>query len=99
MEDHRLQDRQGGGTRSWIIDYKTGRVEERDLKLENLDDLIANPGLSMSFQLLSYAYLFNSWFDNSKQKIRAGIIPLKKVSDGFLEVSVPSLTGGKSGSL
>ena len=82
-----------------IVDYKTGRVEERDLKLENLDDLVQNPDLSMSFQLLSYAYLFGTRFDNNRQKIRAGIIPLKKGSEGFLEVSVPSVTGEKSGTL
>jgi ATP-dependent helicase/nuclease subunit B len=82
-----------------IVDYKTGRVEERDLKLETLDELIQNPDLSMSFQLLSYAYLFGTRFENNKQKIRAGIIPLKKGSEGFLEVTVPSVSEEKSGSL
>jgi ATP-dependent helicase/nuclease subunit B len=82
-----------------IIDYKTGRVEERDLKVDNLDDLMDNPDLSMSFQLLSYAFLFDRWFHNSGQKIRAGIMPLKKSSDGFLEVSVPSLSEEKPGTL
>jgi len=82
-----------------IIDYKTGRVEERDLKLDNLEELTRNPDLSMSFQLLSYAYLFDNWFDTTRQKIRAGIMPLKKGSDGFLEVLLPSVSGEKPGSL
>jgi CRISPR/Cas system-associated exonuclease Cas4 (RecB family) len=82
-----------------IVDYKTGRVEERDLKLTDLDELIQNPGLSVSFQLLSYAYLFDTPFGYNEQKIRAGIMPLKKGSQGFLEVSVPSGGEEKPGTL
>ena len=82
-----------------IVDYKTGRVEERDLKLDDMDELIQNPDLSMSFQLLSYAYIFGTRFEKNMQKMRTGIIPLKKSSDGFLEVEVPASDGGKPGSL
>lgn len=82
-----------------IVDYKTGRVEERDLKLTNLDELLQNPDLSMSFQLLCYAYLFGTRFGYIEQKIKAGIMPLKKGSEGFLEVSVPSGGEEKPGTL
>jgi ATP-dependent helicase/nuclease subunit B len=81
-----------------IVDYKTGRVEERDLKLDSLDDLIQNPDLSMSFQLLSYAWLFGTRFENTMQNIRAGIIPLKKSSQGFMQVSVSAGNDEKAGS-
>ncbi|MCX6251708.1 MAG: PD-(D/E)XK nuclease family protein [Bacteroidetes bacterium] len=76
-----------------IIDYKTGRVEEKELKLSEWNNLADDSGYSMTFQLLSYAYIFSDWVRESISKLRAGIIPLKKGSAGFQELRVPASGG------
>jgi hypothetical protein len=47
----------GGVTR--IIDYKTGKVEARDLVVKNSDELTLNPKYDKAFQLLAYNWLYS----------------------------------------
>jgi ATP-dependent helicase/nuclease subunit B len=48
----------GGVTR--IIDYKTGKVEARDLVVKNSDELTLNPKYDKAFQLLAYNWLYSN---------------------------------------
>jgi ATP-dependent helicase/nuclease subunit B len=82
-----------------IIDYKTGRFDKKELKIGDWSDFQGTPEQSMSFQLLSYAWLFGGRFGNETPAVRAGIIPLKKSSEGFTEVSVPVAGSGRNESL
>ncbi len=82
-----------------IIDYKTGRVELSKLKLSEWTQLAENPDLTMVFQLLTYASIFEENNRKRSPRIRTGIMPLKKISEGFLEVSFPSDKSDKPDSL
>jgi len=60
-----------------ILDYKTGKVEAKDLKLENIEDVFTNPKYAKLNQLVLYAWLYKcdkKWNDD---KVSSGIIPLK----------------------
>lgn len=67
-----------------IIDYKTGKVVQKDLKITNWTDLLLPEGKhEKAFQVLMYAYMMH------KTKpldfpIRVGIISFKNLQAGFL---------------
>lgn len=77
-----------------IIDYKTGTVESRQVKIKAWDDLWLKPELNIGFQLLMYNYLLSKQFDTEINS-EAGIFSLKRISAGFIPVSVPDETSGK----
>lgn len=67
-----------------IIDYKTGKVLQRDLNLSRWEDLLLPEGkYEKAFQVLMYAYMLHK-----KQPldfpIRVGIISFKNLKAGFL---------------
>ncbi|ADV48605.1 hypothetical protein Celal_1290 [Cellulophaga algicola DSM 14237] len=72
-----------GATR--IIDYKTGKVESRNVKITAWNDLIENYDKSKAFQLLCYAIMI----DKVKpiETIKAGIISFKNLNSGTLYFS------------
>lgn len=67
-----------------IIDYKTGKVEQRDLNLSDWQDLLLPEGKSeKAFQVLMYAYMMNK----SKPlnlPVSVGIISFKNLQSGYL---------------
>ncbi|MCX6243728.1 MAG: PD-(D/E)XK nuclease family protein [Bacteroidetes bacterium] len=78
-----------------IIDYKSGVVAPNDMKFDEWDELREDPDLSKAVQLLMYAYLFFHERKENTSAIRAGIISLRKLNEGFMEVHPPA-TGGKN---
>ncbi|WP_108245718.1 PD-(D/E)XK nuclease family protein [Muricauda brasiliensis] len=69
-----------------IIDYKTGKVEAKNVKITDWETLITDYDKSKAFQLLCYAYLY------SKKKhgisdVQAGIISFKNLSKGLFPFS------------
>lgn len=69
-----------------IIDYKTGKVVAKDVKLMNWDDLTAEYDYSKAFQLLCYALMYS---DSSKAgAIQAGIISFKNLKSGLLSFTL-----------
>jgi ATP-dependent helicase/nuclease subunit B len=79
-----------------VIDYKTGAVNSYDLKLKSWDDLITNKKYDKVFQLLLYAWLVKKGEPNV-QNLISGIYPLKKISNGFLNIQLPDQTGNTIG--
>jgi ATP-dependent helicase/nuclease subunit B len=73
-----------------IIDYKSGSVTPSSLKFSDWDELSQNYELAKSLQLYTYAYLFRKGRSERSVRIRAGIISLRKLNEGFMQV--PSLS-------
>lgn len=65
-----------------IIDYKTGKVEARDVKITEWDDLISTYDKSKAFQLLCYAVMFKDKYPIPQ--IEAGIFSFKNMNAGIL---------------
>ena len=66
-----------------IIDYKTGLVESKELRIESWKDLISNSNKSKAFQLMMYAYLY---LKQNKDQTSAvvGNISFKNLKKGLL---------------
>jgi len=82
---------QNNGNELQILDYKSGRVDEKDLilpELINLEEIN-----DKALQLLCYSWLAETLLpEGSKMKIKAGILPLRKSSmDVFWIVEKGSL--------
>jgi len=75
-----------------IIDYKSGGVSSSTLKFGDWSELKEDPDLAKSVQLYTYAYLFRHVRIERSVKIRAGIIFLRKLNEGFMQVLSVSST-------
>jgi len=60
-----------------IIDYKTGKVEDKDVKLEDVGMLRSHKNPSKLFQLLAYAWLYHKRNPDSRNELASGIISLR----------------------
>ncbi len=66
-----------------IIDYKTGKVENKNVLIYNWKELTTEYDYSKAFQLLCYALMYNDI--HSITNIEAGIISFKNLSEGLLK--------------
>lgn len=72
-----------------IIDYKTGKVDARQLKINDWDVLITDDKFDKSFQVLLYAFMYCKINDLDLDKInfQSGIISFKNLKSGFMKVN------------
>jgi ATP-dependent helicase/nuclease subunit B len=76
-----------------LIDYKTGKVDNAELKFNEWDDLILYPDYAKSFQLLTYAWLYHKSNPEVSGKLHPSIIAFTKLSDGLKECVTPINAG------
>ncbi|SNY94850.1 PD-(D/E)XK nuclease family protein [Flagellimonas pacifica] len=69
-----------------IVDYKTGRVEPRNVKITEWEELISNYDKSKAFQLLCYSYMYSKKH-GLHNHLQAGIYSFKNLNQGFLSFS------------
>jgi len=68
-----------------IIDYKTGKVEQRDVEVVSWGDICSDyKKYSKSFQVLMYAFMMNTRSPFTKN-VEAGIVSFKNLNAGFLK--------------
>ncbi|KAB2879602.1 PD-(D/E)XK nuclease family protein [bacterium] len=72
----------------FIIDYKTGRVDNKELNVGALSELISDPGLAKSFQLIMYGYIYVRSGVLSDPQMISAVYPFKKLTNGLQPVSV-----------
>lgn len=75
------------GTQTRIIDYKTGAVDENELKLKNWEEL-RKVKYNKAFQLLLYAYMYQKNADNKQETLHSGIISFRYLNKGLLSFSM-----------
>lgn len=70
-----------------IIDYKTGKVEQKNVELVNWENITTDyTKYSKPFQILTYAYMIMQQ-QNFNKPVEAGIISFKNLNAGFLKFS------------
>ncbi|MBE0650452.1 MAG: PD-(D/E)XK nuclease family protein [Bacteroidales bacterium] len=69
-----------------IMDYKTGSVNEYDLKIKDWDSLITDEKYSKAFQVLTYAWLYLAKNPTVKQ-VKGTLVSMKSASGKPVEVS------------
>ncbi|MCQ0110913.1 PD-(D/E)XK nuclease family protein [Zhouia amylolytica] len=67
-----------------IIDYKTGKVTQRDLEIVEWSNLTDDYKYSKAFQVLCYAYMMSKKNRDTKE-MQAGIISFKNLNEGVLK--------------
>jgi len=72
-----------------IIDYKTGKVEPKDIVVDDWEEFKSTKK-GKALQLATYYYLFSKseYFDPSAKTI-SGILSLRKTSEGLMECKLP----------
>jgi ATP-dependent helicase/nuclease subunit B len=74
------------GDKIRIVDYKTGKVEQSNLKLTNPDLLITDNKYSKCLQLLVYALLYAKENPDYGQSLIAGILSMRNQMKGFISL-------------
>lgn len=67
-----------------IIDYKTGKVEQKELDIVAWENLTQDYKYSKAFQVLAYAYMYQKHISFKEKEVVAGVISFKNFSSGFL---------------
>ncbi len=78
-----------------IIDYKTGKVEKRELHTSNWELMLTNyKKYSKSFQVLFYAYIYttNNNINLDNTAIESGVYSFKNLKSGFLKINSGTIT-------
>ncbi|MCK4561416.1 MAG: PD-(D/E)XK nuclease family protein, partial [Flavobacteriaceae bacterium] len=77
-----------------IIDYKTGKVEQKNLKIKDWELLITDEKYSKGFQVLMYAYMYAkvNQIDFADNSLESGIISFKNLKSGFMKVNNTIIT-------
>jgi hypothetical protein len=70
-----------------IIDYKTGNVDASKLKVNSINDVFEDSEYDKAFQLLFYTLLYRKNYPNANKTIEAGILSLRKISEGLQSIS------------
>jgi len=74
-----------------IIDYKTGKVESKNVEIIGLDETTTDYDYSKAFQLLCYALMYND--KNSIETLQSGIISFKNLNSGLLKFATKDRRG------
>ena len=69
-----------------IIDYKTGKVEQKDLVVSHWEKIREEYSFSKAFQVLTYALIYNDTAPITQAY--GGIISFKNLGSGFLKFGV-----------
>ena len=69
-----------------IIDYKTGKVEQKDLVVSHWEKIREEYSFSKAFQILTYALIYNNTVPITQ--VYGGIISFKNLGGGFLKFGV-----------
>ncbi|HRS53359.1 MAG TPA: PD-(D/E)XK nuclease family protein [Bacteroidales bacterium] len=71
---------------AFIIDYKTGKTDEKELVIYDFEDLTNDSKFAKSLQLLVYTFLFSKNKKCNANFFEAGIIQLRKSQNNIIKV-------------
>ena len=71
-----------------IIDYKTGKVDDSELKFDSWDQVIRDNSRGKAFQLLTYAWMYQK-MNPEAAGIMPGIISMRGIGKGLLTLTFP----------
>jgi len=79
-------DKVGGVIR--IIDYKTGKVENKDLKIDSILNLQEKDEPGKLLQVLTYALMYSDMQTSAPLQLISGIISLRKSSSYLIKTDI-----------
>lgn len=75
------------GSEIRLIDFKTGSLKKKDLKISGWEELLNNPDKSKALQLAVYGYLYANQLNTAFPQ--SGIISFRHLNDGFMPLELP----------
>jgi len=78
-----------------IIDYKTGKVESGQLKMNDFSLIMENYKYTKAMQVMLYSYMFSVTSNIPINELQSGIISFKNLNAGFLKMNFTEQYGGK----
>ena len=70
-----------------IIDYKTGKVEAGQLKMNDFSVISENYKYTKAMQVMLYSYLYTSKITIPISQLQSGVISFKNLNSGFLKMN------------
>jgi len=70
-----------------IIDYKTGKVEAKDLKINDFSVISEDYKYTKAMQVMLYSYLYTSKINKPISQLQSGVISFKNLNSGFLKIN------------
>lgn len=70
-----------------VIDYKTGKVESNQLKMNNFSLISEDYKYTKAMQVMLYSYLFTANSNTVFNELESGIISFKNLNSGFLKMN------------
>ena len=77
-----------------IIDYKTGKVESKNVEIVDWESITSDYDCSKAFQLLCYALMYGD--ENSFETLESGIISFKNLNAGLLRFATKPNKGSRT---
>jgi len=78
-----------------IIDYKTGKVESSQLKMNDFSLVMENYKYTKAMQVMLYSYMFSVTSNIPINELQSGIISFKNLKEGFLKMNFTEQFRGK----
>ena len=78
-----------------IIDYKTGKVESSQLKMNDFSLVMENYKYTKAMQVMLYSYMFSVTSNIPMNELQSGIISFKNLKEGFLKMNFTEQFRGK----
>ena len=70
-----------------IVDYKTGKVEVTQLKMNNFSLISEDYKYTKAMQVLLYSYLYTSNINKPILSLQSGVISFKNLNSGFIKMN------------
>jgi hypothetical protein len=70
-----------------IIDYKTGKVENNQLKVPDFSVISEDYKYTKAMQVMLYSYMFTSTSNTTFKHLESGIISFKNLKSGFIKMN------------
>ncbi|WP_456378703.1 PD-(D/E)XK nuclease family protein [Lutibacter sp.] len=78
-----------------IIDYKTGKVEAKQLKMNDFSLISEDYKYTKAMQVMLYSYLYMAKMNTPILELQSGIISFKNLNSGFLKMNFSENPRGK----
>lgn len=78
-----------------IIDYKTGKVESGQLKMNDFSLIMENYKYTKAMQVMLYSFMFSVTSNIPMNELHSGIISFKNLKEGFIKMNFTDQFRGK----
>jgi hypothetical protein len=87
------------GKQYQVLDFKTGKIESKNVTVKDWEDLLVNPDKDKAFQLISYAWMLHKSDGVPIEDVFPAFISTRNLEDWMMGLKLNNSLGDKSGIL